>query len=68
VPAGFSIVASNGKSYNVYVGVLGAWSERLPVGTYRVDGEGGCGLEHPFVVTAGKTLNGVVAWAACLMP
>lgn len=64
----FSIVASNGKRYKAYVDKLGGWSERLPAGTYRVDGKGGCGLEHPFVVTAGKILKGVIAWFGCLIP
>ncbi len=62
----FSIKASNGNRYEAYVDNLGGWSARLPTGTYQVVGIGGCGAERPFVVTAGKTLKGVIAWYGCL--
>jgi hypothetical protein len=40
----------------------------LPAGTYQVVGIGGCGAERPFVVTAGKTLKGVIACTAVFTP
>jgi hypothetical protein len=60
----FSILGSNGKRYKAYSDRDG-WLARLPAGTYRVDGANGCGAEPPFVVPAGKTHKGVVAWFSC---
>jgi len=56
----FSIVASDGRRYQAYTYNHDGWSARLPAGTYRAVGVGGCGAT--FVVTAGKTLEGVVVW------
>jgi hypothetical protein len=61
-------MASNGKRYKAHIYSLGAWSARLPAGTYRAIGGGGCWAERPFVVTAGKTLKGVVVWWGCAYP
>ena len=61
----FSLVAGNGRRYQAYINNLGAWSARLPAGTYRAVGAAGCGAESPFVVTAGKTRKGIVVWWGC---
>lgn len=62
----FSVVASNGKRYVVRTYDSRQWSANLPGGTYRAVGAPGCpGLERRFVVTAGKTIKGVVVWFGC---
>lgn len=63
---GFTLMASNGRRYEAYRYKLGAWSARLPAGTYRAVGAFGCsGADRPFVVAAGKTLKGVIIWFGC---
>jgi ferric-dicitrate binding protein FerR (iron transport regulator) len=42
------------------------WAVRLPSGTYRAVGAAGCPEpERPFVVTAGKTVMGVIVSFGC---
>jgi hypothetical protein len=62
----FRLMASNGKVFDAYSSV-GGWSARVPSGTYRVIDRPYCGDRPgpPFVVTASKTLLGVVVWVGC---
>lgn len=65
--ANFSLAVSTGKLFEVSGYQDGGWYASLPAGTYRAVGRPGCRQPGPpFVVTAGKTLLGVVVWWGCL--
>jgi hypothetical protein len=66
VTTSFSILASNGRRYRPYLYSHDGWTARLPAGTYRAVGAAGCpGAQGRFVITAGRTLIGVVVWFGC---
>jgi hypothetical protein len=60
-------MAADGKRHDVLTYKDGGWrATRIPAGTYRAIGAAGCPEpERPFVVTAGKTLMGVIVWFGC---
>jgi hypothetical protein len=59
----FSLQADDGKTYDEFTNEHGGWATRLPPGTYRAIGAAGRpGPERPFVVTASRTLMGVIVW------
>jgi hypothetical protein len=61
----FKLKASNGTLYSVRIYRDRRWSADVPAGTYRALAPG-CPLPgSPFVVTAGKTLRGVVIRYGC---
>ena len=66
VPRGFSLMAANGRRYKAYTYNFKGWFARVPAGTYRAVGVPGCRTPgRPFVVTAGKTLKGVIVLFGC---
>jgi hypothetical protein len=61
-------MANTGKSYTPTIYDSGGWSADLPAGIYHAVHIEDCpspAAEGPFVVTAGKTLQGVVIHYGC---
>ncbi len=67
----FKLVNSEGVLYQAYryPQTPTSWSAILPAGSDKVIDSPGCPRPgRPFVVTAGRTLLGVVVWFGCLWP